>query len=334
MNNDSLPRSLIILFLISFPLTLLAQSSDFVEQIELPPLVLAEQYPDDFTNDDPSKDSAQSLLSQTTQKSGFMQVNERTGIGIIPRGVLGIMSYEYKENYPSGQDIKWSDNIPYAGVGITLDYNNFALDIYAQQTVSGKDSFFNTQPAPGVIIFDDNTNLSRRDLASNVSYGIQNLLTNKGDALIFSVGYKWGQSDINGARRRTVFPENQPQYTIYDTEETQFTTGGPSIGVTYGFPIGQKSKIGINIAFTKLVNTDFRKTGPTQFDIDTTQGLTVGAIWMGSITNEISYSLSFDYYKYEMTGTTWSLREVNTDPFTLEEQVMSLKASISYAPDL
>jgi hypothetical protein len=130
------------------------------------------------------------------------------------------------------------------------------------------------------------------------------------------------------------FPENQPQYTIYDTEETQFTTGGPSIGVTYGFPIGQKSKIGINIAFTKLVNTDFRKTGPTQFDIDTTQGLTVGAIWMGSITNEISYSLSFDYYKYEMTGTTWSLREVNTDPFTLEEQVMSLKASISYAPDL
>jgi hypothetical protein len=32
-----------------------------------------------------------------------------------------------------------------------------------------------------------------------------------------------------------------------------------------------------------------------------------------------------------MTGTTWSLREVNTDPFTLEEQVMSLKASISYA---
>jgi hypothetical protein len=84
------------------------------------------------------------------------------------------------------------------------------------------------------------------------------------------------------------------------------------------------------------VNTDFRKRlAQLRFDVDTTQGLTVGAIWMGSITNEISYSLSFDYYKYEMTGTTrYSKGGEAADPFTLEERVMSLKASISYAIDL
>jgi hypothetical protein len=269
MNNDSLPRSLIILFLISFPLTLLAQSSDFVEQIELPPLVLAEQSPDDSTNDDPSKDSAQSLLSQTNQKSGFMQVNEITGIGIIPRGVLGIMSYEYKGDYFSGQDIEWHDNIPFAGVGFTLDYSSFALDIYVQQTMSGKDSLFETVQSPNRTTTNDyNTNLSRQDIAINGSYGIQNLLTDRGDALLFSVGYKWGQTDINGARRRrtTLFLSDETRnIEKTTTEETKFTSAGPSIGVTYGFPVGQKSKFGNNIAFTQVSEYGLSQTtGPTQ----------------------------------------------------------------------
>lgn len=312
------------ILLLSFPLTLLAQPGDFLERRDLVSPILAEQFSDDFTdNDSPQELNQPSLQPTANQKPRLLPA----GISLVPRVALGIISFRYKEDYSATSDVEWSDNMPYAGIGVTLDYGNFALDIYGQQTMSGSDSLFETAPESILTVRDYNTNLSRRDVAINGSYGIQNLLTDKGDSLLFSVGYKWGKTDINGLRRRTISTGTEPSYTNYDTEETEFTSSGPSLGITYGYPIGENSRIGINLAYSWLGS----EHSNSSIKVDNSQGWTGGLSWISSITHKISYSLSFDYYTYPYGTTNYG---EGLFGYTTEEEATSFNAAISYAFDL
>ncbi len=92
------------------------------------------------------------------------------------------------------------------------------------------------------------------------------------------------------------------------------------------FPIGE-GVIGLNLAYARL-KTDY--TSPEmEVTPESTSGLTLGLLWSSPITNNLMFSFSVDGYQYTMTATP--LNQSGLD--TIEESVVSVKTSLSYAFD-
>jgi hypothetical protein len=249
------------------------------------------------------------------------------GFFFAPRAIAGSMYYSYKEIYdnPNLSDITSQDYIPFLGAGITLGYKNFSLDFYARRSASGKDNLFNTTNTGTK---ETNSILLRKDYGINLNYQLGKKIFVENENIVFSVGYKVGRSDISGMNRNVI---NGIYYPV--NEEKRFETSGPTIGIAYGYPIGDSSVLGINLAYAKLTSsyTTNDKAAATRNAGDTS-GLTIGVTWSGAISNELGYSLSVDAYSYSMTGL-YQRDSLNTE-FNIEESVVTAKASISYAFDL
>ncbi len=269
---------------------------------------------------------------KSTQSRGtIMGEDDTTNFFIEPRVVVGELHHSYKEIYKGegSSDIKWEDNMPFAGLGITLGYKNFSLDVYAQQSASGKDSFFSSEVVEnGVKIKDYNTDISREDYAINLSYA-RNLFVNWDDRIVFSVGYKAGKTSISGARRNITPLSDEEQYISLGHEEKQFETNGPTVGISYGFPIGE-SVIGLNLAYAWLETTYTPSENVTP---DSTSGLTLGILLSSPITNNLMFNFSVDGYQYTMNAEPPDERESLVSIDTIEESVFSIKTSLSYAFD-
>ena len=253
---------------------------------------------------------------------------DTTNFFFEPRIVTGILYQKYEEKYKGDSEaVEWKDNIPFAGLGMTLGYKNFSVDVYAQQSASGKDSFFSSEvDESSAKVKDYSTNISREDYAINLSYA-RNLFVNLDDRIVFSVGYKAGKTSINGARRRISTPLNTGIASIFPGhEETQFETKGPTVGISYGFPIGE-GVIGLNFGYAWL-KTDFSSPEYMSVDADSTSGITLGLLGSYPITNNLMFSFSADGYQYTMNAKA---SRVGLE--TIEESVVSVKVSLSYAFD-
>ena len=75
---------------------------------------------------------------------------------------------------------------------------------------------------------------------------------------------------------------------------------------------------------------------------DSTSGITIGLRWYGLINNNITYSFSVDSYKYTMDAASAETSFVSSDGVkrttnislsSIEESVVSFKASLSYIFD-
>lgn len=250
-----------------------------------------------------------------------------------PRVVTGKIYEKYEEKYATSNDILWQDNVPFIGIGLTLGKKNFSVDIYAQQSESGKDSFIRETSS---LLQDYNANLSRKDYALNLSYSKMNLFGWE-HSLVFSVGYKIGQTDI-GVRARNITNQSNP---IIRLQDIQFETKGPTIGLAYGFPVGN-SVLGINMGYAWLNTAHSNSDFEVETDAKGTSGITVGFLWAGSITQNLGYSLSVDGYSYTMDAGTIEKPPFQDDNGNLqegqritingiEESVVTFKFSLSYS---
>ncbi|MEN8215348.1 MAG: hypothetical protein ABFS56_03015 [Pseudomonadota bacterium] len=248
-----------------------------------------------------------------------------------PRLVTGKIYEKYEENYAESDDILWQDNVPFIGIGLTLGKKNFSVDIYAQQSESGKDSFIRETSS---LLQDYNATLSRKDYALNLSY-IKSNLFSWDHSLVFSVGYKIGQTDI-GVRTRNITNQSKP---IIKPQDIQFETKGPTIGLAYGFPVGN-SVLGINLGYAWLNTAHSNSSFGVETNPASTSGITVGFLWAGSISKNFGYSLSLDGYSYTMGAVTTKTqfkdqngnlqtREIKLN--SIEESVMTFKFSLSYS---
>ena len=277
----------------------------------------------------------------------IMGAEDTTNFFFDPRIVAGMLYQKYEEIYEGdSEDVKWKDNIPFVGLGMTFGYKSFSVDVYAQQSASGKDSSFNNKEIinkeviMGYLTDDYNTDMSREDYAINLSYS-RNLFVNLDDRIIFSVGYKAGKTSISGPRRDIVsIQDSGTQNVNRSHEETQFETKGPTVGISYGFPI-RESVIGINIAYAWL-KTDF--SSPERMNVDTgaTNGLTLGVFWTRPITNNLTFNFSVDAYNYTMDPVSAKElfiddsgipRETEIKLDSIEESVVSVKVSLGYVFD-
>jgi len=229
-----------------------------------------------------------------------------------PRVVTGMMYHHYEENYHGSGNVKWNDHMPFLGTGVTLGYNNFFFDIYAQQSATGKDNQFDA----GNTTKDHNTNIIRKDYAINFGYRIANFS--------FFAGYKVGKTDINGTRRYV-----GTSGIRYDNEETQFETKGPLIGYAYGLPVGESSSLGIKVAYGWL-DSDYSSN---QIEIATasTSFIWANINWSGPLTKNLTYSLSLDGQKYKMGAASTENPAISVDSIT--ESIVSFKALLSYTFD-
>ncbi|MCK5523888.1 MAG: hypothetical protein KAI83_12220 [Thiomargarita sp.] len=273
---------------------------------------------------------------KSTQSRGtIMGEDDTTNFFFEPRVVVGMHQHSYEEKYTGkdSDDVKWEDNMPFAGLGITLGYKNFSVDVYAQQSASGKAIEFETSDS---LLRDKNIdNLSRKDYAINFSYAM-NLFKKLDDRVVFSTGYKVGHTNISGTSRYISTSTGGINYSPIDT---QFETNGPTVGISYGFPIGE-GVIGLNLAYAWL-KTDY--TSPEmEVTPESTSGLTLGLLWSSPITNNLMFSFSADYYKYTMGAESAKTefedalgrvqrRDIQLN--TIEESVVSIKTSLSYAFD-
>lgn len=284
---------------------------------------------------------------KSTQSRGtIMGEDDTTNFFFEPRVVVGMHQHSYEEKYETSDDVKWEDNIPFAGLGLTLGYKNFSLDVYAQQSASGKDSLYDEDDSvlpTGEIVTQDrdyNTDISREDYAINLSYA-RNLFVNWDDRIVFSVGYKVGKTSISGARRNiTTNLSTEEVKPNRRHEEKQFETNGPTLGISYGFPIGE-GVIGLNFAYAWL-ETDYTSSEMKETTPVSTSGLTLGFIWNSPITNNLMFSFSVDGYQYTMGAASAETtfidalgreqpRKITID--SIEESVVSVKTSLSYAFD-
>ncbi|MDM8564720.1 hypothetical protein QUF74_03620 [Candidatus Halobeggiatoa sp. HSG11] len=250
---------------------------------------------------------------------------------IKPRAVIGKISQTYKQVYENSEDVEWQGNMPIVGVGITAGYKNFSLDIYAQQSQSAKDSFFEENPpSRGFILEEDNSaEFYRVDYSLNISYKTTNLFTNLDDNLLFSVGYKFGETNIDVVSRTNRFKEETGELldAFNYPNNIKFTTQGVTVGIAYGFPIG-RNIIGINLAYTPWLNADYSTLLPTDVEPDSTDGRRVGVTWIGPITNNLKYGLSIDWYGYDMKAV--DNKDENSELSSIEESIVGFRASLNY----
>jgi hypothetical protein len=254
-----------------------------------------------------------------------LKKNRSADFNFEPRIITGIMYYQYDERYRNSDDVEWSDNMPFLGIGGRLGLNNFSVNGYAQWSDTGVDSFYGVDDS---FERDHNANFSRQDYAINLSYSIDRLFNRHLGLLSVFIGYKVGRTRIGGTRR--YFLVNQ-ENRIRFNEETDIKTKGPTIGIAYGWPIGESSVLGIKVARAML-------EGDYDSNLQTVtikpHGWTFGLNWSAPITNRLTYRLSLDGYSYPMSV------EVSTGPeqlyssiYEIEETVVSFKASLSYMFD-
>ena len=251
------------------------------------------------------------------------------------RATTGMMYHKYAG--PSYK--KLSDNIPFVGIGTTLNFGLFSIDGYAQHSDKGKDgSFF--IGSRGAI--NEDAKFYRDDYAITVGYKIgepifsflPKSLNNLSFLRNFSVlaGYKWSETNIDVT-----------QITLESADltrtEIHFKTTGPFAGSGYIQPLGNHN-MGMYVAYGKLTG-DYSFSAfsgdqvvPTgQPDvISSTEAIRYGISLNGLLTKlpmgKFTYRLSLDGYDYTMDVESDKL-----DNFFVEEKVYSLNASLNWAFD-
>ncbi len=119
----------------------------------------------------------------------------------LTRITTGMMSYQYDERYENSDDVKWSDNMPFLGIGGRLGLNNFSVNVYGPTFRStGVDSSIRRCYSDDSVERDHNANFSRQDYAINLSYSIDKIIQPPPQFVIGFVGYKVGKPDISGTR--------------------------------------------------------------------------------------------------------------------------------------
>lgn len=289
-----------------------------------------ENAPDDVIN--PSDFFAPELPDDDTDKPIFDQI--KSDLSFKPRLMTGVMQYKYAEKSKdplNSPDVKWRDNMPFWGIGGVVGYKDFSLDAYFQQSVTGKSGLFEVGD---VLRQDHNTDLKRTDYAVSLAYRIDPLIDNFFDSKIGNLslygGYKVGDTDIRGLRRRTFPLPTGGLGEFLKLEETKFETKGPTLGMAYGWPIGSNI-LGINFGYAWL-QTSYSSTEQTVIP-DSTSGYTVKIIWKGRLSTNLNYSLSLDGYKYTMTAKSVPeelVENINSSLDSIEESVMSFKASLNF----
>ncbi len=212
-------------------------------------------------------------------------------IGISPRVNAGFMDYSYNLGINGGSWHGVSDVVGILGVGATVSMDRFFVDVYAQTAAEGDGTYDYVYVDPPIngnpMTFD------REDYAVSLGYAVH-------ENLSFFAGYKWGNTDFDEGFNP------QTGGGFIQRFSTEFKENGPFVGAAMGFPLGN-GLLALNfaLAFLDADNSQLlvEQNGvPTNeqfasFTGDTT-GVNIGVSWRAPITDNLSYSVGVDAYRY------------------------------------
>ncbi len=220
--------------------------------------------------------------------------------------------------------------MPVAGIGATLVYKKFFLDAYVQkQSSNGEDQSIeqyqlsNTLSATTTMDYQ----VEREDYSASLGYRVT-------DRLLMFAGYRMGQTSY-GILTKTAL--NDGKTTPDRLDSYQFKAEGPFLGLSYSYPLFEHTQLSFNVGYAKLEG-DYSRTAngeKTQFGKNSTNGITYGINWRGSLYKKLGYSFSVDQYGYKLDklsfidsesvpGTTFDHN------FNLEEELLTFKFTLSY----
>lgn len=269
-----------------------------------------------------------------------------------PRMNVGVMDYEYKQEdlstvrsftitdpatnnkvtvleSSSLQGVKRSDWLPYIGIGGTLSYDRFFIDIYGLKTATGEQkdlsqySFtnqsipFSSFSATSESYVKGDSDIDRSQYAISIGYNvIDNLVVYTGyresktefDNRLILEGYSTGLVNESGIKLNPIFIS--PTAIALNQE---FKQRGPFIGAAYGWNIMDKGIFSVNFSIGSFKGKVKETWSSGTFKIDAPPvsgdviGLTLGASWRGNITDNLGYSLAVSGYNfnYDSDNNHW-----------------------------
>ncbi len=259
-------------------------------------------------------------------------------ITVEPRATVGVMIYQYEENYSEAErgNIEWKDTSPFFGVGSTISIaTNFCerlfIDAYGQFTDAGSDGKFSQAKSERGEQYqkDESVDFGRRDWVGTMGCVIPQRIFLDGSVTL-TAGYKGGKSEINGTHRqyrpKTVTPSPE--------DSTILKTDGFFGGVSLSWPIRSTWQFQINLANAWL-QSEFNSAyhsiinPPTTGD---TGGFTGGIRIQNTLTRHVTWSISADWFRYKMDANPPEM-EINgqkgRETLTgVKEQIIPLRASL------
>ncbi len=234
------------------------------------------------------------------------------GVIFVPRVSLAVSDYTFtqKERPQAGfPEVEFDVRFKMLGVGTTIVYDKFYLDLFGQHSTDESDTFKD--------VITEKFTGDRKDYT--ISLGMK-VLDNKGAVY---VGYKLGKSEADSNLGTTL----------------EFEEDGFFIGANYGWVIADTGVLSLNVAIAKL-DGQLKETikAPHPFagvglDIDASSkatGISYGIAWSSKLLGKWGYSIgvdvnnyTFDHVKDDDAGFPPS------DEF--EEDFITAKVSISYA---
>ena len=258
----------------------------------------------------------------------FVQKAEAdTDFKFQPRVSAGWIDYTL-EIEPSdslaGMDWELSDSMAVGTIGATFFLSKFYLDLSYQHTAKGHTGisggrFYEAGDNPYIPLYADVTIVGDSEFYHwnyTITIGYQLL-----DNLSLYAGYKKNETsfDVDTQAIDHLIDDGSltgtPGFPIFFTYIGDFDvdteTKGPFLGGTYGFIIGDKGVLSLNLAVAFLegdINQSGNVVDPRTgvpddiFDMDSSGdsiGLSYGIGWQSTLTDRLGYFLSFKGYNYD-----------------------------------
>lgn len=270
-------------------------------------------------------------------------------INVHPRVTTGLIDYTVEfepSSVTQGVEITFADEMPFVGVGTTFFADRFYLDLYAQMSPEGKDSF-TTQvyrspeppliPSHYFINFDTSVKFDRNDYTISVGYSLT-------DNLSLYLGYRLGRSKLEVDGRFSIYLVDDgsitgvPGLVLFDEQvgsfDIDYENHGPFIGSAFGWQFEDKGSLSFNIAIAFLQGEteqsgDFISpiSGPANLDLETSGdslGINLGVAWRGTINQRLGYSFSIEGHYFDFEAD-------NTERASFLETNYTTKIGLSYA---
>ena len=252
-----------------------------------------------------------------------------TGLRFQPRADVNWLDYKL-ELKPSAAlanlNLILSDSVPAASIGATFFYNKFYLDLSYLHTAKGysgisSGTFLEVDPQYGLPLDADTT------IVGSCEYYHWNYAITVGyqllDNFTLYAGYKNNNTKFD-AKAQSIFHMiddgtfGNPGLLVISSLDGNFDikyeANGPFVGCTYGFIIGDKGVLSLNLAVAYL-NGDITQSGKyidprtgfsdDVFDLGTSGdsiGLSYSIGWRSNLTEKLGYYLSIKGYNYNFNA--------------------------------
>jgi len=261
---------------------------------------------------------------------------------IKPKLLTGVMYFKHI----TLSDAKLSNKpVPFGGIGLNINVNNWFINGYALDTANTTDHIFQDSPkvAPGQIgkLSESNYKFQRQDYAITIGREITDWLTDSEQRWGISLfaGYRQGKTVLESSE--VSFNEKKVSTGVavddgITLSKGEYTAKGPVAGIGLKIqPIeGSNSQLGLTIGYGPLRGKYTRSFSlpltnqqyPDDQKSNTVNTWITALNWEGQLTPNLSYSFVLDYYAYSMPIQQ---RTADVAP-EIKEAVSSLKLFLNY----